>query len=94
MAGNDLLGTLGFLILETLSQTAPLHGYGIIVRVQQASDELFLVEEGSLYPALHGMELKRVDQPGMGTHRDQEQGEVFQADGLRKKGVAESRRES
>jgi len=33
-----------------------LHGYGIVVHIQRASDELLTVEEGSLYPALHRME--------------------------------------
>jgi PadR family transcriptional regulator, regulatory protein PadR len=56
MARNDLLGALGFLVLKTLSQTGPLHGYGIVLHVQRASDELLRVEEGSLYPALHRME--------------------------------------
>lgn len=56
MAKNDLQGTLDLLVLKTLSQTGSLHGYGIAVRIQRASDELLSVEEGSLYPALHRME--------------------------------------
>ncbi len=56
MARNDLQGTLDLLVLKTLQQAGPLHGYGIVVHVQQASDELLRVEEGSLYPALHRME--------------------------------------
>jgi PadR family transcriptional regulator PadR len=56
MAKNDLLGSLGFLVLKTLSQAGPLHGYGIVLHIQKASDELLRVEEGSLYPALHRME--------------------------------------
>jgi PadR family transcriptional regulator, regulatory protein PadR len=56
MARNDLLGSLGFLILKTLSQAGPLHGYGIVLHIQRTSDELLRVEEGSLYPALHRME--------------------------------------
>ena len=56
MAKNDLQGTLDLLVLKTLSQTGRLHGYGIVVHIQRASDELLSVEEGSLYPALHRME--------------------------------------
>jgi transcriptional regulator len=56
MAKNDLQGTLDLLVLKTLSQTRELHGYGIVVHIQRASDELLSVEEGSLYPALHRME--------------------------------------
>jgi len=56
MAKNDLQGTLDLLVLKTLSQVKELHGYGIVLHIQRASDELLRVEEGSLYPALHRME--------------------------------------
>jgi transcriptional regulator len=56
MPKNDLQGTLELLILKTLSQVGELHGYGIAVHIQRASDELLNVEEGSLYPALHRIE--------------------------------------
>jgi transcriptional regulator len=56
MAKNELQGTLDLLVLKTLSQTRALHGYGIVLHIQRASDELLRVEEGSLYPALHRME--------------------------------------
>jgi transcriptional regulator len=59
MARNDLQGSLDLLVLKTLSQVGPLHGYGIVVHIQRASDELLNVEEGSLYPALHRMELHK-----------------------------------
>ena len=57
MARNDLQGSLDLLVLKTLSQMGELHGYGIVLHVQRASDELLSVEEGSLYPALHRMEM-------------------------------------
>lgn len=54
---NDVLqGTLGLLVLRTLSAQGPLHGYAITSHIQRVSDELLRVEEGSLYPALHRME--------------------------------------
>jgi PadR family transcriptional regulator PadR len=56
MARNDLQGSLDLLVLKTLSQRGPLHGYAIVLHIQTASDELLNVEEGSLYPALHRME--------------------------------------
>ena len=49
---RDLLpGTLEMLILETL-RGAPLHGYAISQSIQQTSQDVLKVEEGSLYPAL------------------------------------------
>ena len=56
MAKNDLQGTLDLLVLKTLAQMGKLHGYGIVLHIQRASDDLLRVEEGSLYPALHRME--------------------------------------
>lgn len=56
MAKNDLQGTLDLLVLKTLSQLGELHGYGIVLHIQRASDDLLRVEEGSLYPALHRMQ--------------------------------------
>ena len=52
----DLLqGTLDMLILKAVSLGA-LHGYGIIQRIRQMSDEMLDVEQGSLYPALYRIE--------------------------------------
>ena len=56
MARNDLQGSLDLLVLKTLSQRGELHGYGVVLHIQRASDELLQVEEGSIYPALHRME--------------------------------------
>jgi PadR family transcriptional regulator, regulatory protein PadR len=56
MAKNDLQGTLDLLVLKTLSQIGSLHGYGIVLHIQRASEDMLRVEEGSLYPALHRME--------------------------------------
>ncbi|HEX8712202.1 MAG TPA: PadR family transcriptional regulator [Terracidiphilus sp.] len=56
MARNDFQGSLDLLVLKTLAQRGRLHGYGIVQHIQRASDELLMVEEGSLYPALHRME--------------------------------------
>jgi PadR family transcriptional regulator PadR len=54
---NDILqGTLVLLILRTLASSRRMHGYAITAHIQQVSNELLRVEEGSLYPALHRME--------------------------------------
>jgi PadR family transcriptional regulator PadR len=57
--GDDLLpGTLEMLILLTLRR-GPLHGYAIAQHIKQQSEELLSVEEGSLYPALQRILLKK-----------------------------------
>lgn len=51
-----LQGTLDMMILKTLAASGPQHGYAIVRRIRQVSDEVLQVEEGSLYPALHRLE--------------------------------------
>ena len=52
----DLLqGTLDLLILKTL-ELEPMHGWGVTQRIQQLSDSVLQVNQGSLYPALHRLE--------------------------------------
>ena len=50
-AGELLQGTLEMMVLKTLS-LEPMHGWGIAQRIQQMSRDVFLVSQGSLYPAL------------------------------------------
>ena len=57
-AKSDLLqGTLDLLILQVVS-LRPLHGYAIAQRLQQISQEVLQVQQGSLYPALHRLEAR------------------------------------
>jgi PadR family transcriptional regulator PadR len=52
----DLLqGTLDMLVLKAVS-LGPLHGYGVLLRIQQISQERLEVQQGSLYPALYRLE--------------------------------------
>ena len=51
-------GTLYMLILRSLARIGPMHGYGIAQFIQQTSDDVLQVEEGSLYPALQRMLIK------------------------------------
>ncbi len=53
---SDVLqGTLDLLILKAVS-LGPLHGYGVLLRIQQMSGEELLIQQGSLYPALYRLE--------------------------------------
>ncbi|HYP07087.1 MAG TPA: PadR family transcriptional regulator [Bryobacteraceae bacterium] len=51
-----LQGTLTLLVLRTLEALGPLHGYGIARRIEQISQELLHLNQGTLYPALLRME--------------------------------------
>jgi len=56
-SGELVQGTLPLLILRTLA-SGPNHGFAIARRIQQVSREVLRVEEGSLYPALHRLEVQ------------------------------------
>ena len=59
-ARNDnLQGSLALLVLKSLER-GPMHGWGITLHIEQISNEILRVEEGSLYPALHRMEQEKL----------------------------------
>ena len=87
----DLLqGTLDLLVLKTLSAGA-LHGYRIAQRIQQLSDEVLRIEEGSLYPALYRMEQKGLIESEWGVSENNRQAKFYK---LTKKGERQLRDET
>jgi PadR family transcriptional regulator PadR len=51
-----LQGTLDLLVLKTLDSMGPIHGFGIAIRIQQVSEDLLRLNQGTLYPALLRLE--------------------------------------
>jgi len=51
-----LQGTLDLLVLKTLDSMGPMHGFGIAMRIQQLSEDLLQLNQGTLYPALLRLE--------------------------------------
>ena len=51
-----LQGTLDMLVLKTLESMGPMHGFGIALRIQQVSEDLLQLNQGTLYPALLRLE--------------------------------------
>jgi PadR family transcriptional regulator PadR len=51
-----LQGTLDLLVLKTLDSMGPMHGFGIALRIQQVSQDLLQLNQGTLYPALLRLE--------------------------------------
>src|SRR6266852_4367298 len=54
-----LQGTLDLLVLKTLDSMGPMHGFGIALRIQQVSQDLLQLNQGTLYPALLRLEQRR-----------------------------------
>jgi PadR family transcriptional regulator, regulatory protein PadR len=73
----DLLpGTLDLLILKSVS-LGPLHGYGILLRIQQTSRDVLQIEQGSLYPALYRLERQRMIVAEWGTTENNRQAKYY-----------------
>ena len=51
-----LQGTLDLLVLKTLDSMGPMHGFGLALRIQQVSEDLLQLNQGTLYPALLRLE--------------------------------------
>jgi len=75
---TDLLqGTLDMLILKTLV-LEPMHGWGISQRIQQISDDVLQVNQGSLYPALHRLEQQGWIRSSWGTSEHNRQAKYYE----------------
>jgi len=75
--GADLLpGTLDLLILKAVS-LGPLHGYGILLRIEQISDGALAIEQGALYPALARLERQRLLDAKWGTSENNRKAKFY-----------------
>ena len=83
--GELLQGTLPLLILRTLA-TGPNHGFAVARRIQQISKSVLKVEQGSLYPALHRMELDGIIESFWGTTENNRKAKYYR---LTRRGVRE-----
>lgn len=81
-----LQGTLLLLVLRTLKVLGPLHGYGIARRIEQISEELLQLKQGTLYPALLSMEQEKLISSKWGTSEKNRKAKFYSitAAGLRR----------
>ncbi len=86
-AGELVQGTLDMLILKTLARGRQ-HGYGIAHFIQQTSDEVLRVEEGSLYPALHRLELDGLIDSEWGQSENNRRAKFYRVTALGRKQLA------
>ena len=85
----DLLqGTLDLLVLRTL-QPGPQHGWGIAQRIQQISEDVLRVDQGSLYPVAAPARARGLDRGGVGQLGQQPQRQVLPADARGPKRLAD-----
>jgi PadR family transcriptional regulator PadR len=89
---SDLLqGTLDLLILKTLVG-GPMHGWGISLRIQQVSQEVLQVNQGSLYPALHRLEQQGLIAAEWGNSENNRQAKFYELTKRGRKQLADETR--
>jgi transcriptional regulator len=89
---TDLLqGTLDLLILRTLS-AGPKHGWGIAMTIQQVSQAVLQVNQGSLYPALHRLEQQGLIEAEWGSSENNRQAKFYQLTRAGRRQLAEETR--
>src|SRR5271154_3772061 len=72
-----LPGTLDLLILKAVS-LGPLHGYGVLLRIEQISGRALLVEQGALYPALFRLVRQDLLKPRWGTSENNRRAKFYE----------------
>ncbi len=75
--GQLLPGTLDLLILKAVS-LGPLHGYGILLRIEQISGRALLIEQGALYPALFRLVRQGLLKASWGTSDNNRRAKFYQ----------------
>jgi transcriptional regulator len=89
---SDLLqGTLDLLILKTLAPGS-MHGWGISLRIQEVSEDVLQVNQGSLYPALHRLEQQGLIEAEWGNSDNNRQAKFYQLTRTGRKQLAEETR--
>ena len=87
----DILpGTLDLLILRTLQKEA-LHGWAVSERIQQISQDVLQINQGSLYPALHRLERRAWIEADWGTSENNRRAKYYRLTSLGRKQLAEER---
>lgn len=83
-----LQGTLDLLILRTLAR-GPMHGWGVSLQIQQVSQDVLQVNQGSLYPALHRLEQQGLIEAEWGASDNNRQAKYYQLTRAGRKQLAE-----
>lgn len=72
-----LQGTLDLMVLKTLDTLGPLHGYGIARRIEQVSENLLHLNQGTLYPALLRLQQKGWISANWGTSENRRKAKFY-----------------
>lgn len=87
-----LQGTLDLMVLKTLDTIGPMHGYGIARRIEQVSENLLALNQGTLYPALLRLEQRRWISSRWGTSENNRRAKFYSITAAGRKQLAAERK--
>jgi len=84
-------GTLDLMVLRTLDSLGPMHGWGIAQRLEQVSEDVLRINQGTLYPALLRLEQRRLIKSKLGTSENNRRARFYSITPAGRRQLAEER---
>ena len=84
-------GTLDLMVLRTLDTLGPMHGWGIAQRLEQVSEDVLRINQGTLYPALLRLEQRRLIKSKLGTSENNRRARFYSITAAGKRQLAAER---
>jgi len=86
-------GTLDLMVLRTLDSLGPMHGWGIAQRLEQVSEDVLRINQGTLYPALLRLEQRRLVKSKLGTSENNRRARFYSITPAGRRQLAEERQQ-
>jgi len=86
-------GTLDLMVLRTLDSLGPMHGWGIAQRLEQVSEDVLRINQGTLYPALLRLEQRRLIKSKLGTSENNRRARFYSITPAGRRQLAEERQQ-
>jgi PadR family transcriptional regulator PadR len=86
-------GTLDLMVLRTLDTLGPMHGWGIAQRLEQVSEDVLRINQGTLYPALLRLEQRRLIKSKLGTSENNRRARFYSITAAGRRQLAEERQQ-
>jgi transcriptional regulator len=86
-------GTLDLMVLRTLDSLGPMHGWGIAQRLEQVSEDVLRINQGTLYPALLRLEQRRLVKSKLGISENNRRARFYSITPAGRRQLAEERQQ-
>ena len=86
-------GTLDLMVIRTLDTLGPMHGWGVAQRLEQVSEDVLRINQGTLYPALLRLEQRRLVKSKLGTSENNRRARFYSITPAGRRQLAEERQQ-